>query len=245
MEKVFIGWDTREQEAYAVCRFSMERRASIPLAVKPLMVGPLRYRKLFYRKQKIEGRKRIDLQDGKPFSTDFAFTRFLIPYLCDYEGWALFCDCDILFLGDVAELFALRDDRYAVMCVKHEYAPTDTVKMDGQAQEIYRRKNWSSVVLWNCGHPSNQNIGLNEVNTETGAWLHSFSWLKDDEIGGLPIEWNWLEGHNPMSIDAKAVHFTRGGPWFQAWEDCDHAEDWLRERDLMDSQFNFNLRGYA
>ena len=124
MEKIFIGWDARENEAFEVCQYSLNRRSAEPLDIMALRIQAVRHQGLFWRRQKTEGNKRVDLEDGKPFSTDFAFTRFLVPTLMNYEGWALFCDCDFLFLRDVGDLFHLRDDRYAVMCVKHEYAPT-------------------------------------------------------------------------------------------------------------------------
>ena len=241
MESIFIGYDRREVDAYNVCKYSLERRTSVPLYIYPLMIQAQRHLGNFTRKQ-IDG---VDHVDGKPFSTEFAFTRFLVPHLMGHEGWALFCDCDFLFLSDVENLLALRNERYAVQCVKHNYAPTETVKMDGQVQSVYPRKNWSSLVLWNCGHPSNQGITPTEVNTKPGSWLHGFEWLRDEEIGGLPESWNWLEGHSDMGMDADAVHFTRGGPWMQAWEDCDHAEDWLREQELFRHSLGRNLERKA
>ncbi len=240
-ESVFIGWDRRQVEAYNVCKFSLERRSSVPLQITPLMIQAQRHQRNFWRRQRVIDHKRLDLEDNKPFSTDFAFTRFLVPHLMDFRGWALFCDNDFLFLSDVENLFDLRDDRYAVQCVKHSYAPTETVKMDNQVQSVYPRKNWSSLVLWNCAHPANKGITPVEVNTKPGSWLHGFEWLQDDEIGGLPESWNWLEGHSDMGMEANAVHFTRGGPWVQAWEDCDHAEDWIKERALLE-QGNRNRR---
>lgn len=156
-----------------------------------------------------------------------------MPHLAQYEGWALFCDCDFLFRADLAELWALRDDKFAVMCVKHVHVPSEQQKMDGAFQTKYARKNWSSFVLWNCAHPSNMRLTVDAVNTEPGQWLHAFDWLTDEEIGELPTAWNWLEGSSEPSIDPKAVHFTRGGPWFPDWQTVAYAEEWRAEHERM------------
>ena len=138
----------------------------------------------------------------------------------------MFCDCDFIFLNDVEELFNNIDDRYAVMCVKHDYTPTSLIKMDGATQHIYPRKNWSSLVLWNCAHPSNRQIDPDLVNTQTGQYLHRFNWLNDEEIGSIPLEWNWLVGwyKEPEDGKPKALHFTEGGPWFDNYKDCEYSE---------------------
>jgi lipopolysaccharide biosynthesis glycosyltransferase len=143
-----------------------------------------------------------------------------------YEGWALFCDCDFLFRADLNELFKLKDDRYAVMCVKHDYSPQEGVKMDGQIQQSYPRKNWSSLVLWNCGHESNKKLTPRMANFMPGSFLHAFKWLKDSEIGALPEYWNWLEGHSSPSIEPRGVHFTRGTPNFPGYEQVPYADEW-------------------
>ena len=147
--KVFVGYDTREDIAYQVCEHSI-KRFNKETEVVPLVQKDLRDQKLYWRE--------VD----KLASTEFTFTRFLIPHLCNYKGWALFCDSDVVFLEDVDNLFALADDKYAVMCVKHDYTPKPGVKMDGQVQTVYPRKNWSSVVLWNCGHPSNEKATIDK-----------------------------------------------------------------------------------
>ena len=139
----------------------------------------------------------------------------------------MFIDCDFLFTKDVAELFAMADDKYALMCVKHDYTPKNTVKMDGQKQVSYPRKNWSSCILWNCEHPSNKALTKDVVSTESGAYLHRFQFLKDEEIGEIPLEWNWLEGeYEKPETPPAAIHFTNGGPWFEDWQDVDYADLW-------------------
>ena len=225
--RVFIGYDPREAEAFSVCAHSLNSRASVPLEVRAIGQPAGLYRRTWH--EDAEG-QRIDDQDGRPFSTDFAFSRFLVPALLSYEGWALYCDCDFLFLEDVAALLALRDPRYAVQCVRHDHRPGESHKMDGRAQTRYARKNWSSLVLWNCGHPAQRALTVEEVNTRPGAWLHGFQWLRDEEIGALPEAWNWLDGWSPGHLPAKAVHFTRGGPWFPGCETGPYTQAWLAER---------------
>ena len=160
-------------------------------------------------------------------SVEFTYTRFLTPYLSDHKGWALFIDCDFLFTKDVAELFAMADEKYALMCVKHDYIPKNTIKMDGQKQVTYPRKNWSSCILWNCEHPSNKALTKDIVSTESGAYLHRFQFLNDEEIGEIPLEWNWLEGeYDKPETPPAVIHFTNGGPWFDNWQEVDYADLW-------------------
>ncbi len=218
--KVFVGYDPREDIAYQVCKHSLISRNN-EVSVTPLVQKELRSTNLYTRK--------IDLLA----STEFTFTRFLIPTIMNYNGWALFCDCDIIFLDDVKQLFNQADEKYAVMCVKHDYTPKEGVKMDGQQQTIYPRKNWSSVVLWNCGHPSNKKLTQEMVNDPelTGAYFHRFSWLTDDEIGELGAEWNWLVGWHKEPADGKpkAIHYTEGGPWFENYRNCEYSQEWKKE----------------
>jgi lipopolysaccharide biosynthesis glycosyltransferase len=213
--KVFIGWDSREVDAYNVCVKSLKEHASQELDITPIVRDTLIETGEYYRPQPEAG------------SVEFTYTRFLTPYLADYNGWALFIDCDFLFTKDVAELFAMTDDEYALMCVKHDYVPRNAVKMDGQKQVSYPRKNWSSCILWNCGHPSNKALTKDIVSEESGAFLHRFQFLKDEEIGELPLEWNWLEGeYDKPETPPAVIHFTNGGPWFENWQDVDYAELW-------------------
>jgi hypothetical protein len=155
--------------------------------------------------------------------------------LAGHRGPALFCDCDFLWLADIAELVALYDPGKAVQCVQHDYRPTETVKMDGVPQTVYPRKNWSSLMLFNCGHPAVGALTPDVVNRESGAYLHRMQWVDDRDIGALPLVWNWLEGWNkrPSSGTPKAVHFTRGGPWFEQWRSVDYADLWFAEREAM------------
>jgi len=222
--KVFVGYDTREDIAYQVCKHSLEARNK-NVEVTPLVQNKLREAGWYTRP--------VD----KLASTEFTFTRFLIPELTNFNGWALFCDSDIIFLNDVKELFDQADDKYAVMCVKHDYTPKEGIKMDGQTQTVYPRKNWSSVMLVNCGHPSNAKLDMDLVNDPniTGAYLHRFSWLPDEEVGEFSHEWNWLTDWYKEGIDGtpKALHYTEGGPWFENYRNCPWHSTWKIELQEM------------
>ena len=215
--KVFIGYDVSSDIPWQGCEHSI-KRFNNNIEVQPLAQKDLRERKLYWR------------DEDKLASTEFTFTRFLVPALMNYNGWALFCDDDIIFLEDVQNLFDLADNKYAVMCVQHDHNPSPGMKMDGRVQTQYPRKNWSSVVLWNCGHPSNQKITVDLINNPdtTGKYLHRFSWLKDEEIGKISNEWNWLVGwyKEPQDGTPKALHYTEGGPWFKNYRDCEYNQVW-------------------
>lgn len=209
-----------------MARFSLERRASIPVTVTPIKLDELRARGLYTR-------------TSDPLaSTEFTYSRFLTPALADFAGWALFCDCDFLWLADIAELVEYARGAKAVYCVQHTYRPKETIKMDGCVQTVYPRKNWSSLMLLNCDHPAVQRLTPEVVNRETGSYLHRMQWVGDEDIGALPVEWNWLEGWNekPAHGTPKAVHFTRGGPWFADWQNVDYGDLWLAEREAMSRQ---------
>jgi lipopolysaccharide biosynthesis glycosyltransferase len=216
--KIFVGYDPREDIAYQVCKHSIVSKQPNAI-VRPLIQKELREKGLYTRP--------VD----KLASTEFTFTRFLVPELCNFEGWAVFMDCDMLLTTDIAELFAQADDRYAVMCVQHDYKPKESTKMDGQTQTVYPRKNWSSVMLINCGHPSNQQLDIDLVNSPeiNGAYLHRFSWLKDDEIGSLDHTWNYLVGVYNDIKRPKLIHYTEGGPWFENYRNCEFHNEWKDE----------------
>lgn len=213
---IYIGWDSRETIAADVCEMSIYDNASQPVAITMLKQIQLREAGLYTRPEDKQG------------STEFTFTRFLVPHLNHYQGWAVFCDCDFLWTGDIQQLLAKADDRYAVMVVKHDYRPQNTVKMDGKAQEYYPRKNWSSMILWNCGHPANRAVTPEMVNSQSGAYLHRFQWLDDSLIGELHPEWNWLVNwyHEPYDGEPKAIHYTEGGPWFDNYRNCAYSQEW-------------------
>lgn len=236
---IYIGHDSREAIASEVCKYSIERNTFSTPIIKYLKHRELRKQGIFKRGWLIDadtGNFR-DLIDSKPFSTEFSHTRFLIPYLQNYKGWALFMDCDMIFLSDVKDLFKLCDDRYAIMCVKHNHNPVpNTNKMDGRAQLQYYRKNWSSFVLWNCEHQANRRLTPEKINFMSGTDLHGFSWLDDNEIGSIQFRYNYISGISPKMPAGEApyvIHYTDGGPWFEECRDVPYASKWVDEYNRM------------
>lgn len=217
--RVFVGFDPREALAYRVCCASMRAHAAYPPQIVPLQLAQLRARGIYTRPHEQREGQWWDVISERPMSTEFALTRFLVPYLADFKGWALFCDCDFLWRDDVSKLFALADPKYAVMCVQHCYLP-GARKMDAQRNVAYPRKNWSSLMLFNCEHTANLALTPGLVNTRHRDYLHGMAWLLDSEIGALPFEWNWLE------LKPKAVHFTAGAPDMPGYENAAYAEEW-------------------
>lgn len=224
---IFIGYDEREALASRVCRDSILRHCNTARA-RELRLDDEDVVAVYDRPFRIENGQFIDGINGAPFSTQFAFSRFLVPHLSGYTGWHVFVDADFLFRASIAELDNMADDKYAVMVVKHHHEPHETSKWDGRAQTSYPRKNWSSLVLWNAGHPSNRGLTPEAVNTAPGLTLHGFDWLADSEIGELPIEWNYLVGYNTpdQCPDPKAVHFTLGGPWLDDCSEVEYSGEW-------------------
>lgn len=221
--KLFIGYDDREATAYDVACRSLWRHSS--LQPVPLVLDRLAACGLLRRPTDRRGQI-YDLPSNAPCATEFAISRFLTPILAQ-SGWALFVDCDVVFFADPAELLELADPSKAVMVVPHRSEQADGVKMDGQAQLTYPRKNWSSVMLFNCDHPGNRRLTLQDVNERPGRDLHAFYWLHDAEIGELPAEWNWLVGVQPKPETPKIAHFTLGGPWLPTWPGAEHDWIWL------------------
>jgi lipopolysaccharide biosynthesis glycosyltransferase len=218
MIPLFVGYDPREAVAFSVLAHSIQARATQPVSIAPLMLSQLKG---------VLTRERHPLQ-----STDFSFSRFLTPYLSDYAGWSLFMDCDMLVLEDIASLWALRDERYAVMVVKHDHVPQETTKFLGEPQTRYEKKNWSSVMLFN--NAKCRALTPAYVNTASGLALHQFKWLNDDAlIGALPDRWNHLVGYNAPRADAALVHYTLGGPYFADYTDCEYAQAWRHEYAAM------------
>lgn len=228
--KIYLGWDSREVAAYEVAVKSLRRHSSAPLDITPLQLPKLELAGLMRRPRRpgfLPGSV-WDVLSNAPMSTEFANSRFLTPLLAQ-SGWALFADSDIVALADVAELFALADPDKAIMCVHHEidWPKGHALKMDGQVQTDYKRKNWSSVVLYNCDHPKNLGLTLDMINGRPGRDLHAFCWLDDDDIGTLPGEWNWLVNVQARPQSPKLAHFTLGGPWLPDWKRQPHDDIWL------------------
>lgn len=218
--KVFVGYDSREDIAWQVCRHSMLRHSHPDLQIVPLKLTTLRELGLYTR-------------DADTASTEFSITRFLTPYLAAFDGWSLFVDCDFLITDDILKILDEVDDSKAIYCVQHDYTPANAIKMDGQKQTVYPRKNWSSCMLFNGSHPDVKTLTPEVVNSASPAFLHRFNWTDDANIGALDLTWNFLEGEyeKPAQIPA-CIHYTNGGPWFDNWQDVDYAAEWVAERDM-------------
>lgn len=220
--KIFVGYDSREDIAWQVCRHSILRHASSPVEIYPLKQTALRDLGLYVR-------------SADAATTEFSLTRFLTPYLAAYDGWSVFVDCDFLFTRDIYDVLGKAAPGKAVHVVQHDYTPSLAVKMDGQQQTSYPRKNWSSFILFNGAHPDVRALTPHVVNSQSPAFLHRFNWVADDaHIGSLPLEWNFLAGEYPAPGKLPAaIHYTNGGPWFDNCQDVDFAGLWTAERDLV------------
>ncbi len=218
--KVFIGYDSVESVAWHVMAHSIFTQSTRPVAIIPVYLGNLRG---IYSREK-----------NPKQSNEFSFTRFLVPYLSDYDGYAIFFDCDMMLRTDINEIFKVIDEQpdKALYCVQHDYTPRDEIKFLNTVQYQYPRKNWSSVVLWNCAHPSNKVVTPEMVNTASAMELHRFLWLKDEEIGDLNVRWNWLVGeYDDPPADVNNVHWTVGGPYFHEYSEVDFSNEWFDKRD--------------
>ena len=225
MIRIFIGDHPREAIAYHVCVNSITRACSEPFAVTPLALRNLSD----YTERHTDG------------SNQFIYSRFLVPHLRGYDGWAIFMDGDMLLRDDIAKLWAMRDESKAALVVKHDYKTKLREKYLGAKNEDYPRKNWSSVILWNCAHPANRVLSPQFIEGATGAQLHRFTWLADEQIGDLPIEWNWLPDEFGANPKAKLLHWTLGTPCFNEFAGAPMAEEWHRERILAEHSVERDL----
>lgn len=227
---VYIGFDPREAAAFAVARWSAIRCLSMQIPIFGLVLEELQTRGLYRRPMEWRdgpaGRKIMwDTPSKAPMSTQHANARFLVPHLAK-EGWAMFMDGDILVRTDICRIFDGLDRSKAVYCVKHPNMPPEGVKMDGQAQLQYARKNWSSVMIFNCDHDANTALSLGVINHVPGRDLHRFFWLTDEQIGELPPEWNWLVRQSPEIENPKLVHYTEGTPDMPGYENDPFTGEW-------------------
>jgi len=214
--KIFIGYDSTAKIAYDVCKLSIKKNTSANIEISALNQLELRNKNYYYRPIDDKG------------STEFTFTRFLVPALMNYQGWAIFCDCDFLWVDDVQNLINQKNNQYAVMVVKHDYSPNNNKKFNDSVQYQYPRKNWSSMILWNCSHEKNKQLTPDVVNTKSGEFLHQFKWLDDIEIGTIDKKWNWLVNWYTETDNEKpsAIHYTEGGPWIESYKDCQYSKEW-------------------
>lgn len=216
MIRLFVGHDEREAVAFDVFVHSVLTRSSKPVSVCPLSLNTLAG---VYNERHTDG------------SNAFIYSRFLVPYLCDFAGYAIFADGDMLCLDDIAELWDMRDPNKAVQVCQHNYSSKELVKYLGAKNENYPRKNWSSVIIWNCNHPAHRILTPEFVAKQPGSFLHRFSWLLDEEIGHLPLTWNWLANEYPPATFVKLslVHYTLGTPCFDGYHNRDYSKEWYRE----------------
>lgn len=227
---IWIGYDAREAEAFAVCRASISHRLTMPIQINGLILRKLREKGLYDRPTEDRNGQLWDTISDAPMATEFAISRFLVPHLAR-NGWALFMDCDMMAMSNLARVFKGLDSSKAVYCVQHKHVPSSNVKMDNKLQTFYARKNWSSFCIFNCDHPANKRLTLEMINTLPGRDLHRFCWLDDDEIGALDPSWNFLVGHSDPSIQPNVIHWTNGGPWFQEYKNAPFSNEYFNERD--------------
>ena len=213
MIKVVIGYDSKETIAYHVCSNSIVRQATQPVSIMPLALNLLD----------------DYTETHTDTSNEFVYSRFLVPHLMNYNGWAIFVDGDMILQDDISNLWNLRDDSKAVMVVKHDYKTKMPIKYFGAKNEDYPRKNWSSVILWNCNHPAHKILSPEFIQQSTGQYLHRFSWLTDNDIGELSVEWNWLADEYGVNNDAKLIHYTLGTPCFEEFANTPMSEHWHTE----------------
>ncbi len=234
MTSIWIGFDTREAGPFAVAKESVRRHAPRHWPVRGLVLARLKAAGLYTRPVEMRASaadrpQMWDLLSDAPMSTEHANARFLVPHLAK-RGWALFMDGDMLVRAPLAPLFESLDTDKAIYCVHHRHEPKPgSVKMDGQAQTRYARKNWSSFMIFNCDHEANKALTLDLINTLPGRDLHRLCWLNDDEIGELSPEWNFLVGHTDPAIEPKVVHFTEGSPDMPGYEHTPFADEWREQ----------------
>lgn len=212
---IYVGHDQRENIAFEVCEHSIKAR-TLANVIK-------------LSSKDIPDYKRDYVQQ----STDFTYTRFLVPYLNNYKGYAIFCDCDFLFLDDINKLLNYIDPSLAVSVVKHpRYIPNSDIKMDNITQVPYNRKNWSSLMVFNCEHELCKSLTPNVINTAPGSFLHQFQWVPDNLIGSIPLDWNCLDDYYLLE-NPKAIHYTDGGPWFDSYKVTTYSKLWMNEYNDM------------
>jgi hypothetical protein len=210
MINIFIGYDEGEKIAYHTLSESIRRNSSVPVSITPLSLNNL---------------PQFTREKQSNQSTDFAFSRFLVPYLSNYRGWSIFMDCDMMLRSDIAELYNQATFKYSVMCSQHNYKPKQDIKFRGAKNQQFPKKNWSSVMLFNNSQCTK--LTPEYVNTASGLDLHQFKWLEREYmIGQLPLEWNWLVGEYGYNETAKNVHWTLGGPWYKEFKEQDYSNEW-------------------
>lgn len=216
---IVVGFDQREAVAYHTFTQSIIEKTSLPVSFIPLAINSLKDYKETHTDK----------------SNDFIYSRFLTPYLKNFSGWAIFADGDMICQTDIKELWNLKDESKAILVVKHDYKTKAKQKYLGNKNENYPRKNWSSLILWNCSHPKHRILTPEFIAKQTGKYLHRFSWLDDNDIGVLPIEWNWLAIEYSKNLQAKLIHYTLGTPCFAEYSNSDMSEVWHASYERINS----------
>ena len=223
---IVVGFDQREAVAYHTFVQSVIEKSSMPLRFMPLEMNTL----VNYKEVHNDG------------SNDFIYSRFLVPYLMNYSGWAIYADGDMICLEDIKKLWDMRDNNYAVQVVKHEYKTKIKSKYWGNKNEDYPRKNWSSLILWNCEHEENKILTPEFIQKKTGAFLHRFSWINDKKIGEIIKEWNWLALEYEEKKDLNLIHYTIGTPCFEEYSNKSLSSYWKKSfLNMLDGYFKKKL----
>lgn len=213
---LFIGYDINEAVVYHTCVNSIVRQSTLPISICPLSPSLLNGY----------------TETHNDASNQFIYTRFLVPYIMDYKGWAIYIDGDMVVRDDIVNLWNLRNNKFAAMVVKHDYKTKSKIKYLNSINEDYPRKNWSSVILWNCEHIKNRILTTDFVGKSSGSILHRFSWLNEEDIGSLPFEWNWLPDEYGENNKAKLLHYTLGAPCYNEFHETAQANEWHKELSL-------------
>ena len=226
LNNLFIGFDQKESVAYHTFVQSIIDKSSIPLSITPLAENNLN----MYDENHIDG------------TNKFTYSRFLVPFLMGFDGWAIFADGDMVCLDDIKNLLDLRDNKFALQVIKHDYKTKYKTKYFGQKNEDYPRKNWSSLILWNCSHKKNKILTPEFISDKDGSYLHRFKWLNDVEIGEIKKEWNWLAMEYPEKKDLKLIHYTLGTPCFKEFKNTSLSKDWHDSfKRLLDGFYKKNI----
>ncbi len=229
---IYIGYDEKEKINYDVLVHSINRNQSNPVTIKPLIQSELRKSGSYYR----------DSQDG--CATEFGFTRFLVPHLNDYQGWAVFMDCDMLLTRDPWEIMDHTNPEKSALCCQHDYKSSTNIKMDNMKQGSFPRKNWSSFILYNCEHPDCKRLTPESIANGSPAYLHQFKWTTDNKLGIMPLEFNWLVGEYDLYQKGKELpfnlHYTLGSPafadlGFEQYRNCDYGDVWNEGKEHMEN----------
>jgi lipopolysaccharide biosynthesis glycosyltransferase len=219
--RLVVGFDQREAVAYHVFVQSVIEKSSKPISFFPLSSNAIS----FYN----------EIHTDR--SNAFTYSRFLTPCLMSFEGWAIYLDGDMVCQEDISLLWSLRDSSKAVQVVKHDYKTKSNKKYLNNINIDYPKKNWSSVIIWNCAHPKNRLLTPELISARDGKFLHRFMWLDEEDIGEIPVEWNWLAIEYPPNPNAKLIHYTLGTPCFSEYSHTEMSDIWH-------SAFESTLSGY-